>query len=150
MRGSRNCGVCPFSANVEPFWARGELLGWKSEVLREPEDKDDADKLFSATTRSDFSNTFQSLMVLSEKQIMISIVLKYSDTPTIGRKQEVCLILTSTPPDLVDLLLDFEGLQVVKFRLVRLELSVELVLARLFFALVPLEEYDSTTFVTRC
>lgn len=40
-------------------------LGWKSEVLSEPEESEDADRLFSATTLRDFSNTFQSLMVLS-------------------------------------------------------------------------------------
>ena len=76
MRGNRNWGVCPFSANVEPFCARGELLGWKSEVLREPEDNDDADRLFSATTRSDFSKTFQSLMVLSATSMAVRPSLK--------------------------------------------------------------------------
>lgn len=39
--------------------------GWKSEVLSDPEESDDADRLFSATTLSDFSNTFHSLIVLS-------------------------------------------------------------------------------------
>lgn len=40
-------------------------FGWKSDVLSEPEDSEDAERLFSATTLRDFSNTFQSLMVLS-------------------------------------------------------------------------------------
>lgn len=39
--------------------------GWKSDVFNEPDDRDDAERLFSATTLSDFSNTFHSLMVLS-------------------------------------------------------------------------------------
>lgn len=39
--------------------------GWKSDVFNEPEDRDDADRLFSATTLSDFSKTFHSLIVLS-------------------------------------------------------------------------------------
>ena len=44
----------------------------------------------------------------------------------------MCSILPTAPFDLVDLLLNFKGLQVIKFGLVRLELGVELVLARLF------------------
>ena len=41
-------------------------------------------------------------------------------------------ILALAPLDLVDLLLDLEGLEIVEFGLVRLELGVELVLAILF------------------
>lgn len=45
---------------------RGEPLGWKSEVLRLPdESEEEAERLFSATTRKDFSKTFHSLIVLS-------------------------------------------------------------------------------------
>lgn len=40
-------------------------------------------------------------------------------------------ILSSTPFDLVDLLFNLEGFEVVKFGFVGLELSVELVLASL-------------------
>ena len=32
---------------------------------REPDESDDAERLFSATTRKDFSKTFHNLMVLS-------------------------------------------------------------------------------------
>lgn len=41
-------------------------------------------------------------------------------------------ILAFTPLDLVNLLLDFERFEVVEFRLMRLEFSVELVFAALF------------------
>lgn len=41
-------------------------------------------------------------------------------------------ILTSAPFDFVDLFFNFEGFQVVKFWLVRLELGVEFVFAGLF------------------
>jgi hypothetical protein len=74
-------------------------------------------------------------------------------------------ILSFAPLDLVDLLFDFEGLQVVEFGLVRLELGMELVFARLFlistsaaftslrgssntYSLVPLEEHHAATLVT--
>lgn len=40
-------------------------FAWKSDVLRDPDERDEADRLFSATTLSDFSNTFHSLIVLS-------------------------------------------------------------------------------------
>lgn len=45
--------------------ALGVEEGWKSDVFNEPEDRDEADRLFSATTLSDFSKTFHSLIVLS-------------------------------------------------------------------------------------
>lgn len=55
--------LLPFASGV------GALLddddGWKSEVLSDPELREEAERLFSATTLSDFSNTFQSLIVLS-------------------------------------------------------------------------------------
>ena len=41
-------------------------------------------------------------------------------------------VLALAPLDLVDLLLDLEGLEVVEFGLVRLKLGVELVFARFF------------------
>ena len=44
----------------------------------------------------------------------------------------MCGVLALAPLDLVDLLLDLERLEVVEFRLMRLELRVELVLASLF------------------
>jgi hypothetical protein len=44
----------------------GVAVGWKSEVFKEPEESEEADRLFSATTLSDFSKTFHSLIVLSE------------------------------------------------------------------------------------
>lgn len=40
-------------------------------------------------------------------------------------------VLSSTPLDFIDLLLDFKRLEVVELRLVRLELGVEFVLASL-------------------
>lgn len=43
-------------------------------------------------------------------------------------------ILSSTPFNLVDLLFDFQGLEVVEFGLVRLKLGVELVLAGFFLS----------------
>lgn len=79
-------------------------------------------------------------------------------------------ILSSAPLDLVDLLFDFEGLEVVELRLVGLEFGVEFVLASFFLyrqsvstadsfcfapgvepdthCLVALEQDDSTTLVT--
>ena len=44
----------------------------------------------------------------------------------------MCGVLSFAPLDLVDLLLDLQGLEVVELGLVRLELGVELVLASLF------------------
>ena len=44
-------------------------------------------------------------------------------------------VLSFTPLDLVDLLLDFEGLEIVEFWLVRLELGIELVLAAFFLVI---------------
>lgn len=58
-------------------------------------------------------------------------------------------VLSLTPSDLVDLLLDLERLEVVKLGFMRLELCVELVLASLL-RLVAFKEDDSATFVTRC
>lgn len=44
-------------------------------------------------------------------------------------------ILSTAPLDLIDFLFDFEGLEVVEFRLVGLKLRVELVFAGFFLAL---------------
>lgn len=79
-------------------------------------------------------------------------------------------ILSSAPLDLVDLLFDFEGLEIVELRLVGLEFGVEFVLAGFFLArrsvssmtalsspesveldthcLVALEQDDTATLVT--
>jgi hypothetical protein len=57
------------------------------------------------------------------------------------------LVSSSAPSNLVDLLLDFERLEVVKFWLVRLEFGVKLVLAALF-GLVPFEKDYATALVT--
>jgi hypothetical protein len=51
---------------------------------------------------------------------------------TIGGEQKVSRVLSFTPLDLVDLLLDLKGLQVIKLGLVGLEFCVKLVLAALF------------------
>jgi hypothetical protein len=51
---------------------------------------------------------------------------------TVRGQEKVGRVLSSAPLDLVDLLLDFERLEVVELGLVRLELCVELVLAALF------------------
>ena len=81
-------------------------------------------------------------------------------------------VLSSAPFDLVDLLLDLEGLEVVKLGFVRLKLGVELVFAGFFLArrqqrdsrqghgptrslghpahrLVALKEHHTTTFIAR-
>jgi hypothetical protein len=50
-------------------------------------------------------------------------------TRAIGAQQKVGMALALAPFDLVDLLLDFQRLQVVELGLVGLELGVELVLA---------------------
>ena len=46
--------------------------------------------------------------------------------------------MPSAPLDLVDLLFDLERLQVIEFRLVRLEFGMELVFAGFFLLLVSL------------
>lgn len=82
-------------------------------------------------------------------------------------------ILSSTPLDLVDLLFDFEGLEVIELRFMGLELGVEFVLASFFLlpksgtsrsstlavlrrwdrathCFVALEQDDSSTLITGC
>lgn len=54
------------------------------------------------------------------------------DGLVVGGQEVVGGVLPTAPFDLVDLLLNLERLEIVKFGLVRLELGVELVLARLF------------------
>lgn len=56
-------------------------------------------------------------------------------------------ILSLAPPNLVDLLLNLQTLQVVKLRLMTLELRVELVFAS-FLRFVSFEQYYSTSFVS--
>lgn len=51
---------------------------------------------------------------------------------TIGGQEEMSLILTFTPLDLIDLFFNFKGFEIVKLGLVGLEFGVELVLAALF------------------
>lgn len=65
---------------------------------------------------------------------------------TVGREEEVGGILALAPPDLVDLFLDLEGLEVVELGFVRLEFGVELVLAALL-VLVALKEDDAAALV---
>lgn len=50
---------------------------------------------------------------------------------TIGREQEMRSVRPATPTNAVDLLFDFQTLEVIEFRFMRLELGVELVLASL-------------------
>jgi hypothetical protein len=71
----------------------------------------------SETTRILFSNIFQSLIVLSVCGISQEC-WEGQKWRTVGRKQEVGGILSSTPLDLVDLLLDFKRLQIIEFGLV--------------------------------
>lgn len=81
-------------------------------------------------------------------------------------------ILSSTPLDLVDLLFDFEGLEVIELGFVRLKLGVEFVLASFFLldtsgtsrssaviagarvpathCFVALEQNNSSTLITSC
>ena len=68
---------------------------------------------------------------------------------TICREKEVRLVLAPAPANLVDLFLNLERLEVVKFGLVRLEFGVELVFACLFLALMTLKEHHTPAFVTR-
>ena len=56
------------------------------------------------------------------------------DGLVVGREEVVRGVLPSAPFDLVDLLLDLEGLEVVKLGFVRLKLGVELVFAGFFLA----------------
>lgn len=56
-------------------------------------------------------------------------------------------ILSATPLDLVDLLLDLQRFEVVEFGLVRLELGVKLVLAG-FLSLVTFEKNHASTLIT--
>lgn len=65
---------------------------------------------------------------------------------TVRREQEVCRVLALAPPNLVNLLLNLERLEVVELGLVALELCVELVLAALF-RLVALEQDDAAALV---
>jgi hypothetical protein len=51
---------------------------------------------------------------------------------TISREQEMSLILSFTPLDLVDLLLNLQGFEVIELWLVRLKFGIELVLAAFF------------------
>jgi hypothetical protein len=50
---------------------------------------------------------------------------------TISREQEVCRVLSLAPSNLVDLLLNFERLEIIELWLMRLKLGVELVFAAL-------------------
>lgn len=54
------------------------------------------------------------------------------DGLVVRREEVVGSVLSTTPFDLVDLLFDLEGLEVIEFGLVGLELGVELVLASFF------------------
>lgn len=54
------------------------------------------------------------------------------DSLVIGGQEVVGCVLSTAPLDLVDLLLNLQRFEIVKLGLVRLELGVELVLARLF------------------
>lgn len=55
-------------------------------------------------------------------------------------------VLSLAPPNLVDLFLNLQTLEVIEFRFVRLKLCVELVLAALF-RLVAFEKDDATALV---
>jgi hypothetical protein len=98
----------------------------------------------------DFSNIFHSLIVLSagvESDTAPAAARNAGKRVlTIGAEQEMGLVSSSAPSDLVDLLLDLERLEVVKLGLVRLKLGVKLVLAALF-GLVALEQDDAASFV---
>lgn len=57
------------------------------------------------------------------------------------------LVASPAPPDSVDLFLDLEGLEVVKFGLMRLKLCVELVFAALFGVAGTLEKDNAAALV---
>lgn len=154
---------------------RGGGEGGRAERATEP--------LFSATTLTDFSKTFQSLIVLSgdrkdtpsashsrthardsrgpaakstrpglsgaRRSSLGALPLGMEKDLTIGGKEEVRGVLALAPPDLVDLLLDLQALEVVKLGFVALEFGVELVLASLL-GLVALKKDDSTALVSGC
>lgn len=98
------------------------------------------ERLFSATTFSDFSKTFHNLIVLSIWIVSWTLAKQRQDLKvfkgmlTIRAEQKVSRILPSTPFDFVDLLFDLERLEVVELRLVALEFSVELVFTALFLS----------------
>jgi hypothetical protein len=56
----------------------------------------------------------------------------WQDKLTVSGKQEMGGILSFTPLDLVNLLLDFEGFEIIELGFVRLEFGVEFVLASFF------------------
>lgn len=68
--------------------------------------------------------------------VSLDLLVALRDLPqfdglVVGGEEEVGLVLAAQPSDLVDLLLDFERLQVVELGLVRLERRVHVVLAAL-------------------
>jgi hypothetical protein len=54
----------------------------------------------------------------------------------------MCRVLSSAPFDLVDLLLDFQRLEVIELRLVGLELSVKLIFAAFFLFVTSIRSTD--------
>ena len=63
----------------------------------------------SETTRSDFSNTFQSLIVLSSaaEKAEAGVTIGRERARTVGGQEEMSIVLPFAPFDLVDLFLDF-------------------------------------------
>jgi len=164
MRGRRRYGA-PFGSRPSPFLSPPPEPPSDDErpgTAAPPGGGDDgalppaaAELLFSATTLSDFSNTFHSLIVLSAGGACATSARAYrgdvreeGEGRTVGRQEEVGGVLALAPPDLVDLLLDLERLEVIELGLVRLELGVELVLAPLL-VLVALKQDDAAALVAR-
>lgn len=94
-------------------------------------------------------------------------------TRTICGKDEVCRVLSWTPFDLIDFLLNLERFQVIELGFVRLEFSVEFIFAALLlewrgdhddqpntaatgtlrrgaYRLITLKEHNTTTLVSSC
>jgi hypothetical protein len=107
-------------------------------------------------------------VVLGHHLERLLIDLPQLDCLVVGREQVVRGILALAPLDLVDLLLDLQRLEVVEFRLMRLEFGVKLVFAGLLlptrdmssaagrrvgywrtYTLVALEEDDAAALVAR-
>ena len=111
--------------------ARG-WLGRKSEVLMLPLALVAMDRLFSETTRSDFSKTFQSLIVLSVNPFQKGLYTHCSTGLTIGGEEKMGLVPPLAPPDPINLFLDFQTLEVIEFGFVTLKLCIEFIFATLF------------------
>jgi len=142
-----------FEAVDEGGEEEDEGEGWKSEVFNWPAEFWFCDMLFSATTLSDFSNTFHSLIVLS---VTLTYYLSSGSAKrqavklTIRGQEEMRGIGSLAPPNPVDLFFDLQTLEVVKLWFMRLKFGVELVLAAFLWGTWSFKQDYSPAFITRC